>query len=369
VAVAVAVAKVGYEERLGVVEHLQELRTRLIVSSIAVAVAFAFCMWQNHRLLEVINKPFEAQTQQQIRAGHGPLGATYAVQQGARGVAESLAVVVGALQRPRSGASATTRASLASVTPALRQAIARLSAPPSGNRPVTLGIGEPFTTTVGIALLFAFVLALPVLLYELYGFVLPAFAPEHQRSVRPLMLAVPALFTSGVAFGYFVVLPAALHFFQNFNSGEFEVLVQASQYYHFAAIVLLAMGLLFQVPVGILAVTRAGIVSPAQLGRNRRYALVACGVVAALLPGDVITLVLETVPLYVLFEASLLLANVSERRRSRQPPSERASDTGQGRWTVPELRVHPHQDDGDPRGADQRADDHPRPSVNHQRDK
>jgi sec-independent protein translocase protein TatC len=181
-----------------------------------------------------------------------------------------------------------------------------------------LGIGEPFTTTVSIALLFAFVLALPVLLYELYGFVLPAFGPEHQRSLRPLVLAVPVLFMAGVAFGYYVVLPAALHFFQNFNSGQFEVLVQASQYYHFAAVILLAMGLLFQLPVGILAVTRAGIVSPAQLGRNRRYALMASGLVAAVLPGDAFTLVLETVPLYLLFELSLLLSKIGEgpvRRR------------------------------------------------------
>jgi sec-independent protein translocase protein TatC len=109
-------------------------------------------------------------------------------------------------------------------------------------------------------------------------------------------------------------LPAAVRFFQNFNSNQFNVLVQASQYYHFAAVTLLAMGLLFQVPVGILAVTRAGIVSAAQLRRNRRYALLACGLVAAFLPGDAITLVLETVPLYLLFELSLLLAAIGERR-------------------------------------------------------
>jgi sec-independent protein translocase protein TatC len=129
-----------------------------------------------------------------------------------------------------------------------------------------------------------------------------------------LVLAIPALFVVGVLFGYFVVLPHALSFFQNFNSGEFNVLVQASQYYHFAAVVLLAMGLVFQVPVGILAATRAGIVSPQQLRHNRRYAVLACGAVAALLPGDAITLILETVPLYLLFEFSLLVATIIERR-------------------------------------------------------
>src|SRR5689334_932862 len=106
---------------------------------------------------------------------------------------------------------------------------------------------------------------------------------------------------AGVSFGYFVILPAALHFFQNFNSAQFNVLVQASQYYKFAATMLLAMGLLFQVPVAIIAVTRTGLVTPAQLRHNRRYAVLTRGLVAAVLPGDPITMLLETLPLYLLF--------------------------------------------------------------------
>jgi sec-independent protein translocase protein TatC len=315
---AVAVGKIGHEDRISFVDHLDELRTRLIVSLAAIAVAFGLCLWQNHLLLHIINKPLAHQTQRQVRAGKGPVGAAYAVQQDARVLASQLQLVVGTLERPGSGASGATRASLRTVTPRLRQVVARLSAAPQGDKPVTLGIGEPFTTTIGITLLFGIVLALPVVLYELYGFILPAFSPPQQRAATPLMLAIPVLFLAGVMFGYFVVLPAAVRFFQNFNSGEFNVLVQASQYYHFAAVTLLAMGLLFQVPVGILAATRAGVVSVRQLRRNRRYALLTCGAVAAFLPGDAITLVLETVPLYLLFEASLLVAAIGERRASRR---------------------------------------------------
>jgi sec-independent protein translocase protein TatC len=102
----------------------------------------------------------------------------------------------------------------------------------------------------------------------------------------------------------------------NFNSSEFNVLVQASQFYKFAATVLLAMGVVFQVPVAILAVTRVGLVTPSQLRRNRRYAIVACAVVAAFLPGDAITLVLETVPLYLLYEASILVASFVGRSQA-----------------------------------------------------
>ena len=109
-----------------------------------------------------------------------------------------------------------------------------------------------------------------------------------------------------------------MRFFQNFNSSQFNVLVQANQYYHFAALTMLAMGLVFQVPVAILAATRAGVVTPRRLRRNRRYAILACGAIAALLPGDAVTLLLETVPLYLLFELSVLLATVFEWRSRRR---------------------------------------------------
>jgi sec-independent protein translocase protein TatC len=313
---AVAVGRISHEDRLSIVGHLDELRARLIISVAAIAVAFGFCVWQNHALLKIINAPLAAQTQKQVRAGNGPLGATYAVQRSARTVAVDLQQVIAVLDRPGSGVTATTRASLHDVNPKLQQAVKRLSAPPPGDKPVTLGIGEPFNTTIGVSLLFAFVLALPVVLFELYGFVLPAFSPREQRLVRPLTLAIPLLFAAGVLFGYFVVLPAAIHFFQNFNSNQFNVLVQAGQYYHFAGMTLLAMGLVFQVPIGILAVTRAGIVTTRQLRHNRRYAILACGAIAAILPGDAITLVLETVPLYLLFEGSVLLTSLFERRAS-----------------------------------------------------
>jgi sec-independent protein translocase protein TatC len=199
----------------------------------------------------------------------------------------------------------------------LSRDIARLSAPPTGDRPVTLGIGEPFTTTLTVTLIFALILSLPVLLLQVYGFLMPAFEETMRRRMRPVVAAIPVLFVAGVAFGYAVVLPASLHFFQNFNSGQFNVLVQASQYYKFAATVLLAMGLLFQIPVAIIAVTRARIITPQQLRRHRRYALLACGAIAALLPGDAITMLLETLPLYLLFEASVLVAALAARREAR----------------------------------------------------
>jgi sec-independent protein translocase protein TatC len=313
-AIAIAPRPVGHDEELSTVGHLDELRTRLIASLVVIAAAFGFCFWQNHRLLHVIDRPLAHQTQEQVRAGHGPLGATYAVAQSTRDVAVQLRVVAGVLDGPGSRLVPGDRAAVARVERDLQRDIARLSAPPQGDRPVTLGIGEPFTTTVTISLVFALILALPFVLHQAYAFLIPALDPSERRSVLPLVASIPFLFVAGVLFGYFVVLPAAVHFFQNFNSSEFNVLVQANQYYKFAATTLLAMGFLFQVPVGIVAVTRAGFITARGLRRNRRYALLACGVVAAVLPGDAVTLLLETVPLYLLFEVGVLIASLLERR-------------------------------------------------------
>jgi sec-independent protein translocase protein TatC len=306
----------AHEDRLTVVGHLDELRTRLLVSLLALTVSFGLCFWQNHRLLHWIDAPLAAQTQAQVRAGHGPLGAIYTVATSARDLGVQLRSVVGLLDAR--GASPTVTTTLARARAGVDRDIARLSTLPSGNQPVTLGIGEPFTTTVTVSLLFALILTLPVLLGQAYGFLFPAFAPHRRRLARSLSAVVPGLFLTGVAFGYYVVLPAALHFFQNFNSDQFNVLVQASQYYKFAATTLLAMGLLFEVPVAIVVVTSAGVVSARQLRRSRRYAVGACAMVAALLPGDLTTMLLETVPLYLLFEVGVAIAAFSERRARRR---------------------------------------------------
>ncbi|MEA2212743.1 MAG: sec-independent protein translocase protein TatC [Solirubrobacteraceae bacterium] len=322
-----ALRPASHDARMSAVDHLEELRARLIVSVLAVAVAFGFCFWQNHALLGLVNAPLAHNTQQQVRSGHGPLGATYSVQRSARDVAAQVGTVAGVLRaQTRDPAAAAT---LNGVQRRLAKDVKALSTAPHGDRPVTLGIGEPFTTTLTVTLMFALILSLPVLLLQAYGFLMPAFSPAQRRHMLPITAAIPLLFVAGVAFGYEVVLPASLHFFQNFNSDQFNVLVQANQYYKFAATVLLAMGLLFQIPVGILAATRAGLITPTQLRDNRRYAVLACVVIAAILPGDVITMLLETIPLYLLFEASVLIAALADRR-SRHRAAAGPTDGGAG---------------------------------------
>jgi sec-independent protein translocase protein TatC len=320
---------ISHQDRLSLVDHLDELRTRLMISGGVLLVAFVFCFWQNHALLKIINEPLKTQTRKQVLKGQGTVGQTVLAQQAIIKTAEDTGAAIGALAAPGSGLSAHARAQLTPLAARLRQDASKVPRHPSGDNPVTLGVGEPFTTTLTVTLYFALIFSLPLILYELAGFVLPALAPNEKRAVVPLLMAVPLLFVAGVLFGYFVVLPAAVRFFVNFNAGEFNVLVQASQFYSFAATILIAMGVVFQVPTLIIGATRLGLVTPRQLRKQRRYALVACAAVAAFLPGDVITLVLETVPLYLLYEASILLAatlGLRDRRRAESTGGDRGEE-------------------------------------------
>ncbi len=345
---ATAIRTIGHEDRLSLVEHLEELRTRLIVSGVVLAVVFGVCLWQNHALLHVINRPYEREKQGQVAKGEGPTGQAVLAQEAVLKVSGDVQSIVRILAAPDAHLPAAVRAQLTAQLASLRAATARIPPAPPAEKLTTLGVGEPFTTTLTVVFFFALIISLPVILFELYGFVLPALQPSERRAVRPLIAAVPFLFATGVAFGYFVVLPAALRFLVNFNSSEFNIIVQANPYYQFAATVLLAMGLVFQVPVVILGATRAGIVTPKQLRKGRRYAIVACAAVAAFLPGDAVTLILETVPLYILYEASILMASFVVRRDAarggaqaaagsarQDPPSSPGADADEGGPAAP----------------------------------
>jgi sec-independent protein translocase protein TatC len=172
--------------------------------------------------------------------------------------------------------------------------------------------------TLKVAAYAGLLISLPLILYEIYAFVLPAFSPRERQVAMPLLLMVPFLFIAGVVFGYFMVVPPAIRFLQNFNDDSFQVLVQASQYYRFVIFLLASMGLLFQIPVGILGLTRVGIITTRQLRKNRRYAFLGCAVIAMVLPGqDPVTMTLMMVPMYVLYEASILLSWLMDRRARR----------------------------------------------------
>ena len=185
---------------------------------------------------------------------------------------------------------------------------------PRGIEPITLGPAEAFYTTLTNSAYVALIIALPVILYQVYAFLLPAFSPTERRVALPLLLLVPVLFIAGVVFCYFVVLAPALTFLLNFNADNFNTQVRARDYYSFITMLMLAMGIGFQIPVGVLAACKLGVTTPEKLRKNRRYAIVIIAVVASLLPTlDPLTLILEMIPLIFLYELSIWLASVLGR--------------------------------------------------------
>ena len=317
---------VGHEDQLSLIEHLDELRSRLIICAVAFGVVFAVCFWQNDVLLDIINRPLEeATTETRVESADGRLEGTAQFQTQLRSALAETSTALDELAKSSSAQDAGNREDLNRAADSLRDAVAALPETVPPRQPVTLGVGEPFFTTLTVSGWFALLFSLPLILYQLYAFILPAFSPNERRVAMPVMICVPLLFVAGVVFGYLVVLPSAITFLQNFNAEEFDILLQARDYYHFAVLALGAMGLLFQIPVGVLAFTRAGIVSVRTLRRNRRYAVLVIAILAMLLPGtDPVTMLLAMIPLAVLFEGSLLLAAMFERRRRRPRTSSRA---------------------------------------------
>ena len=321
---------IAHDERLSLVEHLDELRTRIIICVAAFAVIFGICLWQDDRILRIVNEPLaKAQTNKPCDQTRDPLEQSACWQTAQKRVNERIAATARALA---ASAASSGEPALRTQADALsRAAAAAVEASPRGSprRPVTLGVGEPLTATLTVAGYAALLIALPLLLYQLYAFVLPAFSPTERQVALPLMLLVPFLFYSGVVFAYYVILPAAVDFLQNFNDDSYDVLLQARDYYKFSVMVLAAMGALFQLPLVILAITRMGILTPRQLRKNRRYAILVIAIVAALLPGgDPVTMVLIMVPIVFLYEGSILLAALLDRRAARASAREEGDDAG-----------------------------------------
>ena len=318
-----ALKPVGYDERLSLVEHLDELRTRLIICVAAFLVCFGVAFWQNDRLLEIMNRPLEKTA---FKSGsEDPFERSANFQQAQKANLLQQVALYRALAID-DGLSARSREMLRQ---AERSAAATAAKTPSlsAKRPVTLGVGEPFTATFKVAAWAALLLAFPLLLYQAYAFILPAFSPREREVALPLLLGVPFLFAAGVAFAYYMVLPPAISFLQNFNDDSYDILLQAKDFYSFEIMVLIAMGALFQIPVGILAATRMGVITPQQLRAGRRYAIVIIVIIAALLPGqDPVTMLILAAPLLVLYEGSILFASLLDRRASRARAREEAEE-------------------------------------------
>ena len=203
---------------------------------------------------------------------------------------------------------------------------------PEDRQLVTFGVTEPFFTSVKVSLYAGFALALPVLLWQLWSFLAPAFEEHKQRVVAVFVAIATALFAGGLAFGYWLVLPKALAFLTSYDAELYDIQIRASYYYSFVSLGLVGIALVFELPIFILALVRLGVLTSAKLRRNRRIGYVAVVVVAALLPTvDPVSLALETIPLLVLFEASIWASVFFEKRwtTSGALPGEPLAGTGE----------------------------------------
>jgi sec-independent protein translocase protein TatC len=324
--VAKVLRPIGHEDRLSVIDHLDELRSRLIVCGVALAIAFAVCFWQSQALLTVLNRALP--TSQHNSANH-----ISGLTRDQVNASHDLAAFASQMQRlaASDSQSAQDRQTFAA---AANDALAAAKALPQSTPkqlPVTLGVGEPFTTSLTVAAYFALLFALPVLIYEAYAFVIPALNPHEKRVALPVMAVAPALFLTGVAFAFFIVLPPAVHFLQGYNSENFDILVQAKTYYTFEIFTMLGIGLAFQLPLGLLALHRLGVINGRTLIEQWRYAVVIIAVIAAAMPGaDPVTTALETLPLVVLYLASIVMLKIADRRAAARAASEAAEPFGDG---------------------------------------
>ena len=239
--------RLRHGEEATLVEHLGELRARLIISLIALAIGFGVAYGFHGRLLEWLNRPL----------------------------------------------------------------------PDQFKKPATFSPIEPFTTSVWVSLYAGLLLALPVVLWQLWSFLAPAIEEHRQRSMATLVAFATVLALGGVAFAYWVILPAAIHFLTNYDASHYTILVRARDYYRFVSFVLLGVGLAFEVPVFVLALVRLRILSAAKLRGSWRVGIFLMTVIGVLLPGvDPVSTVLSVVPLVSLYLLSIVLAGVFEKRWS-----------------------------------------------------
>jgi sec-independent protein translocase protein TatC len=244
------VRRLDHGEEATLVEHLTELRDRLIACVVVLAVAFAVAFWRYHDLFAILN----AQLPQELQ----------------------------------------------------------------DSKPITTEIGEAFTLTILISVYTALLVTFPFLLYQLYSYLIPAFSQDVSRRLRPLLIFIPLLFLAGAAFGYYVVVPSAVQFLYFWASDEVTALPRARSLYPFEMTMMFVMGIIFEMPAAVWILTRLHILSSRMMKKNRRIAIVLFAAGAAALPGtDPVSMLLELLPLLILFEVSIWVARGVERSRGR----------------------------------------------------
>lgn len=197
-----------------------------------------------------------------------------------------------------------------------------------GRRLVYTHPGDGFSIMLQTAIILGIVLALPVIVYQVWLFLSPALHKHEKRVVVPVILGAVFLFICGAALAWYFVLPMTLRFLSGLGDEAFDQMITASEYFGFVSSMVLAMGAVFELPIAILLLSAFGLVTPQFLSKFRRHAIVGSYVVAAFItPGDLfVTSLALMVPLYFLYELSVVLSWLVYRRRQRRALAEQASE-------------------------------------------
>jgi len=192
--------------------------------------------------------------------------------------------------------------------------------------------GTSFSILLNSSLVLGIILASPVIVGQLWRFMSPALYPHEKKAVVPVLIGMVVLFLAGIALAYFIVLPLTLGFLMGIESTALTPMISATEYFDFAIAMCLAAGLVFEVPIAVLFLTALGIVTPAFLHKYRRHAVVICLVAAAFITpgGDPYSLMALAIPLYLLFELSVVISHFAFRKRLKRKADEERELSAEG---------------------------------------
>jgi len=190
---------------------------------------------------------------------------------------------------------------------------------PAGTSMIATDIASPFMTPIKLVFIVSLVIAAPWVLYQLWAFIAPGLYRHERRLVFPLLLSSTVLFYSGMAFAYFAVFPLVFEFFIATAPPGVSVMTDIKSYLDFVFGMFIAFGIAFELPVALVLLARIGIVNPHKLAQQRPYVILAIFVIAAILtPPDVFSQTFLALPMYVLFEAGLVVARRVYRDRDAE---------------------------------------------------
>ena len=197
-----------------------------------------------------------------------------------------------------------------------------------GHKLVYTHPGDGFSIVLQTSIMVGIVLALPVVIWQVYAFLSPALHRHEKRIAIPVILGAVLLFIGGAALAWYFVLPMTLRFLFNLGDKAFDQMITVSEYFGFVSSLVLAMGAVFELPIAILLLSFFGLVTPKFLAKFRRHALLGSYIAAAIItPGDLfITSIALMVPLYMLYELSIILSFIVVRRKEKAARAEAAAE-------------------------------------------